>query len=241
MRGQQVCATHGGSSPQARRAAERRLLEDEAQNAVERLDLDAHDADPIAAVRREMRRAVATVETLDEMAADLPLAAFLAVSLPQRRHLLDVARALAQLDPDTMSQQPRDALGLATMTPDERRDTMRELAFVACRRAKMSIVELFDAAYEREITSVTEWVEHTMRYDAHKKNARVVNDITRFETLALTALGFLRRLGLSLNDLAAVAAIEDDIRIDISDGKITRRHRATSEPIVGRVEPSPST
>ncbi|GEM_PF-6775212 len=231
MRGQQVCATHGGSSPQARRAAQRRLLDAEAQQAVDRLDLDAHDGDPISAVRREMRRAVATVETLDTMAADLPLAAFLTVSLPQRRHLLDVARTLIQLDPDAASPQPSDALGLATMTSDERRDAMREIAFAACQRAEMSIIELLDAAYEREITRVTEWVEHTMRYDAHKKNARVVNDITRFEMLALTALSLLRRLGISLDDLAAVAAIEGDIRIDIDDGTITRRHRSTSEPI----------
>jgi hypothetical protein len=223
------------AAPRRRRAAERRLLDAEAVQSVERLDLDARDADPSAALRSEMRRTVASVETLDAMASDLPMAAFLTVSLPPRRHLLDVARTLVQLDPDGGSEHSENPLDPSKMTPSQRCGTMRAIAFTACQRAEMSIVDLLDAAYEREIASMFGWADHMMRYDSHKKNGRMVNDVTRFEALALIALGMLRRLGLGLDDLAVVAAIEGDLSIDIVGGVITRRNRATSQPINGPV------
>lgn len=70
MKGQRVCATHGGSSPQARAAAERRLQAAQAQQAVQTFGL-AREVDPRDALLEEVYRTAGAVDWLTTKVREL--------------------------------------------------------------------------------------------------------------------------------------------------------------------------
>lgn len=114
-----VCATHGGSAPQVKAAAERRLLERQALLAVESFGLP-REVDPHEALLEELHRTAGAVSWLGAVVADLergeitwgrtsvtkggPQAGtthaagvnvWVQLWQAERKHLLDVAKACA--------------------------------------------------------------------------------------------------------------------------------------------------
>lgn len=76
VKGATVCATHGGSAPQVRRAAEVRAAKLDAHAKAERMVARAGvDADPIEHLLDSLHRAAALVEVWGQMVADLDNAA----------------------------------------------------------------------------------------------------------------------------------------------------------------------
>src|ERR1051325_11993080 len=69
MKGQRVCGTHGGSSPQAKKAAERRLQASSAQQAVATFGL-AREIDPRDALLEEVYRTAGAVDWLPPQGQD---------------------------------------------------------------------------------------------------------------------------------------------------------------------------
>jgi len=70
LREQQVCSHHGGLSPQALAAAEKRRVEEAAREAVARHHLD-DDVDPATALLEEVRRSSGAVKWLRTRIVDL--------------------------------------------------------------------------------------------------------------------------------------------------------------------------
>ena len=70
MHGQRVCVTHGGASPQARAAAERRLADREAMLATKTFGLPI-EVDPHTALLQELHRTAGVVEWLGSMVQTL--------------------------------------------------------------------------------------------------------------------------------------------------------------------------
>lgn len=73
MLGQAVCRHHGGASPQARAAAERRMTEARAAEQVSRLGGATPLTDPIGELTRIVGRIVAMVDVLTEQVDRLPV------------------------------------------------------------------------------------------------------------------------------------------------------------------------
>lgn len=70
MKGQRVCATHGGSSPQAKAAAERRIQTAKAAGAVETFGLP-REVDPRDALLEEVYRSAGAVDWLTSKVREL--------------------------------------------------------------------------------------------------------------------------------------------------------------------------
>lgn len=73
MKGQRVCRTHGGSSPQAKAAAERRIQTAKAEQAVATFGL-AREVDPRDALLEEVYRTAGTVDWLAKQVRSLDTA-----------------------------------------------------------------------------------------------------------------------------------------------------------------------
>lgn len=97
MTGQRVCKMHGGKSPQAMSAAERRLLERQAVLAVETFGLP-REVDPHTALLEELHRTAGAVQWLGAVVADLdqdvaPSSTWVEVWQDERDRLVKVAKA----------------------------------------------------------------------------------------------------------------------------------------------------
>jgi hypothetical protein len=68
--GQQVCRLHGGSSPQAKRKAAERVLEDQARKALDKLDIQPVD-DPLEALSQLAGQILAWKDLLAERVKEL--------------------------------------------------------------------------------------------------------------------------------------------------------------------------
>lgn len=72
MEGQRRCRHHGGSSPQAKQAARRRLERERVSAAIRRLGIPVEgDADPLAILARVLNLAAGDLETLRDAVAEV--------------------------------------------------------------------------------------------------------------------------------------------------------------------------